>query len=224
VAKEQPKRVCILGTAETMGAAPFEDDGLEIWAHAMCINRKPTELKRWDLMFEMHGRHKWIGRVDELNRGGKPVIMQRHFEEVPASEPYPLDEVLQTFPRYFTNSISQMVALAIIRGYREIALFGVHLATASEYAYERPNLEYLLGHAEARGISLWIPEEAQILRANYLYGYEEQTIGPHLLGILRDAEERVDDYGKQELAARDAKQQSIGWRECARHLINTASH
>lgn len=218
------KRVCILGTAETMGMAPFEDDDLEIWAHAMCINRRPQELKRYDLMFEMHKPWKWRNRIDELNRHGKPVIMQEHYDEVPASEPYPLDEVLGTFRRYFTNSISQMVALAILRGYKEIALFGVHLATASEYAYERPNLEYLLGHAEARGISLWIPDEAQILKANYLYGYEENNSTAHLLGILHDAEGKVDDYGKQELVARDAKQQAIGWRECARHLINTASH
>lgn len=220
---EKAKRVCILGTAETMGAAPFEDEDLEIWAHAMCINRKPEQLKRWDLMFEMHSPWKWQNRIGELDNG-KPVIMQRHYDAIPMSEAYPLEEVLTHFRRYFTNSISQMVALAILRGYQEIALFGIHLATSSEYAFERPNLEYLLGHAEARGISLWIPEEANILKANYLYGYEENQSTAHFLGILHDAESKVDDYGKQELSARDAKNQSIGWRECARHLINTASH
>jgi hypothetical protein len=135
-----------------------------------------------------------------------------------------LEEVLGTFRRYFTNSISQMVALAIIRGYQEIALFGVHLATNSEHAFERPNLEYFLGQAEARGISLWLPDEANLLKSNYLYGYEENHSTAHFLGILHDAEEKVDNYGKQELTARDAKHQAIGWRECARHLINTASH
>lgn len=224
MAKAKAKRVCILGTAETMKMAPFEDDGLEIWAHAMCINRQPENLKRWDLMFEMHKPNKWLNRVDELNTGGKPVIMQDHYEEVPASVAYPIDEVLSHFRRYFTNSISQMVALAIIRGYHEIALFGVHLATDSEYAYERPNLEYFLGQAEARGISLWIPDEAYVLRSQYLYGYEENESIPYLAGIMNDAQGKIDTFTTQIQTAHDGKQQAIGWRECARHLMTKASH
>ena len=224
MAKAKAKRVCILGTAETMKEAPFEDDDLEIWAHAMCINRQPQNLKRWDLMFEMHQPHKWLHRVDELNTGGKPVIMQQHYDEVPASEAYPLDEVLSHFRRYFTNSISQMVALAIIRGYSEIALFGVHLATDSEYAYERPNLEYFLGQAEARGISLWIPEDAYMLRAGHLYGYEENEQANYLLSIMDDAQEKIDTFAGQIQRAHDSKQQAIGWRECARHLLKVASN
>lgn len=218
------KKVCILGTAETMGMAPFDDPSWEIWAHSMCINRRDKELPRYDLLFEMHTKWKWMNRVDELNRDGKPVIMQDHFMEVPASEAYPLDEVLKTFPRYFTNSIAQMVALAIIRGYDSIALFGVHLATDSEYAFERPNLEYVLGHAEARGINLWIPEEANIMKAAYLYGYEENQLSGQLVGILRDADEKVNKFSQQKATANDSMHQAMGWRECARHLLKTSSH
>ena len=207
-----------------MGMAPFDDPSWEMWAHAMCINRRDQELPRYDMLFEMQTKWKWMQRADELNRDGKPVIMQQHYDEVPASEPYPLDEVLETFPRYFTNSIAQMVALAIIRGYTSIALFGVHLATDSEYAYERPNLEYMLGHAEARGISLWIPDEANVLRANYLYGYEENQASAHILGILRDAEEKVTKFGQQKATANDSMQQAMGWRECAKHLLKVSSH
>lgn len=221
---KKAKKVCILGTAESMGQAPFDDPSWEMWAHAMCINRRNRELPRYDLLFEMHTKWKWAQRVDELNQDGKPVIMQKHFDEVPASEPYPLDEVLETFPRYFTNSIAQMVALAIIRGYTSIGLFGVHLATDGEYVYERPNLEYLLGHAEARGIKLWIPDEANILKAALLYGYEENQVSGQLLALLQDADEKVQRFSQQKQTANDSMHQAMGWRECTKHLMKVASH
>ena len=223
--KDTRKRVCILGTAETMGMAPFEDEGIEIWAHAMCVDRKRSELKRYDKLFEMHSKWKWMGRVDQLTEGGRPVIMQRHFDEVPESEAYPLEDVLKFFKReYMTNSVSQMVALAIMQGYQEIGLFGVHMAVDSEYAFERPNLEYYLGHAEARGIEIWLPDEASILKANYLYGYEENKSTALLLGIMHDAEEKVTQFSQQELSARDSKHQAMGWRECVKQIYNLESH
>ncbi len=59
-----------------------------------------------------------------------PVYMQQHWDIVPKSVPYPLQDILSSFGRYFTNSVSYMIALAIKVGAKEIGCWGVDMATS----------------------------------------------------------------------------------------------
>lgn len=77
---------------------------------------------------------------------------------------------------YITSSPVQMVAHAIIRGYTEIQIYGIHLATEWEYVTQRPNFEWLLGRAEERGINVILPRSCPLLKADFVYGHEPKPV------------------------------------------------
>lgn len=215
--KKQPKQVCILGTAETMHEAPFDDPTWEMWAVATAIGS--PGLKRLDRVMELHGRDSWGQRIAEINAAKIPVWMWQHYDEIPLSEPFPVHDITAKFRSYFTNSISFLIAKAIMDGYTDIALFGVHMATNTEYSHQRPSCEYFLGYAEAKGINLWIPDGADLLKAARLYGFEPAGDAQKKLNKLKlDMERNVNTYTQQEANAHDLKNQAIGWRECIKHV------
>jgi hypothetical protein len=193
--------VAILGTAETMNSAPFDDPDWEIWGTGTVMGHG---VGRVDRLFELHTKERWINRVQQLNAAGVPVMMQEAFEEVEKAEVFPRDRLLAKFRPYVTNSISWMIMYAIDQGYKEIGLFGVHMATDSEYAYERPSVEYWLGYAEALGVRIWIAEGAEILTASRLYGYENRPAIYNTMMMRRKAlQERIQkkqDSSNKELA------------------------
>lgn len=80
---------------------------------------------------------------------------------------------------YLTNTISYMLALAILEGYEEIGIWGVDMAVSSElrgkneYSWQRPSCEFFLGIAVGMGIKVYIPPTADLLKTRHLYGFEE---------------------------------------------------
>jgi hypothetical protein len=130
-------------------------------------------VSRFTRLFEMHPRDimsnskvgrgpEYIERIAEL---GQPVYFQARAEwpECKTGMTYPLPEVVAELGRdYFGSSIAYMVALACFERAERIMLWGVHLLDPI-YDHQRPNLEYLLGHCEARGITVEIVEPSQLL-------------------------------------------------------------
>lgn len=219
--KLEPKQVCILGTAETMKDAPFDDPSWEMWSIAPVIGT--PGLKRVDRLLELHDRDSWGPRVAEINESKIPVWMRKHYEEIPLSEEFPIERILGKFRRYFTNSISYLIAHAILEGYTDIALFGVHMANQTEYAKQRPSCEYFLGYAEALGINIWIPEEADMLKAARLYGYEAgSVITTKLNHLLQDMSGKQAEYRRLENVNHDAVQQTVGWINALTHVKQIA--
>lgn len=194
------KKVAIVGCAETKSQAPFGDQSWEIWG----VNNLYLHIPRWTRWFEIHSvaydeiKRKWFRRMNpDLKKGtyewsdefrGQPagdyiaglakmecpVYMQRRWDAIPGSKPYPLKEILARFPRqYFTNTISWMLALAIYEDFEEIHVYGVDMAVGSEYYYQRPSVEYFLGLIEGAGKKLYIPDEADLLKTRFLYGFGE---------------------------------------------------
>jgi len=113
-----------------------------------------------------------------------PIYMQEVYPDIPASVRYPLEDIINEFgverldnsnikDAYFTNSISFMTALAIYEGFEEIHIYGVDMAVNEEYGEQRPSCEYYLGIARGRGIKIYIPPEADLLKARFMYGYED---------------------------------------------------
>jgi hypothetical protein len=70
---------------------------------------------------------------------------------------------------YLSSSIAQEIALAIHMGYKEIWLYGIDLNTASEYAWQKPGVEFMLGLAAGRGIKVYVPEMCPLLQGS-IYG------------------------------------------------------
>ena len=86
-----------------------------------------------------------------------PVYMQKRFKYIPRSVPFPKDKLVAEFGRCFTSTASFLVALAIVEGYKVIGLWGIN-PTGSDYARQRPALEYVLSVAHQRGIRLRFPK------------------------------------------------------------------
>jgi hypothetical protein len=99
--------------------------------------------------------------------------MQHACSAVPNAVLYPIDEIIKTFGNYFTNTISYMIALALISDFDEIHILGVDMAVDSEYAWQRPSCEYFIGLARGMGKKVYIPETCDLLKTRYLYAFHE---------------------------------------------------
>jgi len=158
--------------------APYDDKSWEIWG----VNElyMAPEVKRIDVLFELHD-YNWIiegkrhkEHIEWLRKATIPVWMQKHYDDIPQSVPFPKQQIIDKFEtNYFTNTISWEIALAMLIGVEEIGLWGVDMATDIEYASQRPSVEYFVGLARGAGIKVYIPPESDLLKNAYLYGFED---------------------------------------------------
>jgi hypothetical protein len=192
--REAAKKVCIMGFAPSWPQAPFKDDSFEIWtlneAYKLLdpAGIPRTRINRW---FEIHNRNSPSKATPEhinfLQTCNIPVYMQEHYDDIPSSVPFPFKETVTWLKdkghigyRYFTNSISWMIGLAIMEGFQEIWVVGVDMAQdeatngTSEYAYQKPSCEYMLGVAE-KYAKVWVPDDCDLLYCENLYGLESDN-------------------------------------------------
>lgn len=197
------KKVAILGFTPHKVLAPLNDPDTEIWGLNDLYVDLPKELPydrmRWWQI------HKWKevkdGEEGPCNFEGGPIhprdpnhvpwmkevasrmplYMFEERKEVPEAIILKKEDFYKFFGcNYFTNSISWMLGLAIMEGYSEIGLFGVDMMMAggegSEYGYQRPSCEWLLGWAQGHGIKVILPDESDLLKTAFAYGDHEQSV------------------------------------------------
>lgn len=180
-------KVAIVGFTSSWKKAPFDDPEWEIWG----LNALYDKLPRYDRWFELHKRQVNLNdegpeHIWKLAAMPCPIYMHKHFDDIPTSVPYPLSEVLKIFHPYLTSTFSYMVALAIMEDFQEIGVFGVDTAD-EEWGSQRPSLEYLLGYAEGKCVKVTIPKESTLLRAPFLYGFQEREEN-EFLGKIANSE------------------------------------
>lgn len=106
------------------------------------------------------------------------IISTVHHDGIPRSEPYPLDAVSEHFGcRYWTCSLSYLVAQAIYEGFAEIHCLNMyHSKDSLEYVQHKPCMEYWIGMAIGRGIKVTIPASSMLGKPfpweSPIYGYE----------------------------------------------------
>lgn len=116
-----------------------------------------------------------------------PVFLQA---EPPAGWPpnakrFPLEEVEAVFREawntgpgyqgpYWSSGPSYMIAWAIWKGFKEIQVYGIHLATEDEYIQQMPLFSHLLGYAQGLGIKVVMAEESPVLKHPWKYGYDRK--------------------------------------------------
>lgn len=151
-----------------------------------------------------------------MRRGDLPVYLLEKHPDIPKSITFPKDRILEHFQRrYFTNSFSWMLGLAI-KGFEEIHLYGVDMSlvsedgSPSELEEQRPSIEWLLGWAMGLGIKVVIPAESDLLKAFCLYGYDEH---------LRD-----DFRAKARARVLELRRSSQRYREIAAQLDGAATN
>lgn len=109
------------------------------------------------------------------------------FEQTKADiRKYPMDDILDSLlpvlddidlemfpPRgmkpYFTSSMDYMVAMALHEGFEQIEFYGIELKEKTEWAMQKPSMEYWVGMAKGRGVRMLIPEISLLVNSP-LYG------------------------------------------------------
>lgn len=225
-------KVAIVGFAPSWVEAPFEDNEWEIWtlneayklADQLAQQKRQFRVDRW---FEIHDPYSASKNNPQHHKFLRdcpvPLFLQKHYPEFPRSVPFPLEQMLKfyedmgcTGTRYHVCSISYMLALALYEGYREVGIYGVDLATSSEYHWQRPSVEFWLGLLDGLGIKLIIPETCDLLKCTDMYGF--QTNNKNRVWIreqVAQLQKRIQVYAQHEdVAQKNARQALIAQAEC----------
>jgi hypothetical protein len=180
------KKVAIVGKAATAAFAPYDDPEWDIWGLAW------VKYPRLDLMFDVHHRDfkaaahlrthfnshhnpEYFPAVnDGEKRAGIPVMCMA--ENIGPTRfklgiPYPLEEIKAFLPRaYLECTMSYMLALAIMREYEQIGLWGCHFRSREEFLWQVPSVAWLIGVAEGRGITVDLVPGQPLLTSAYVEG------------------------------------------------------
>ena len=171
--------VAFVGYAETTrGLTPWEDPDTEIWG----LNEAGIQpwMKRFDRWFQIHPEGifsrpnnpsdpehlKWLEQLK-----GKPIYMQNHYDNIPESIQYPIDEVTNLYGNYQTSTLAYMLCLALLEEFERIEIYGFEMGTRTEYHYQRANGEYLIGLARGLGCEVYLPPSCGLCKGKR-YGYE----------------------------------------------------
>ena len=181
---DKPK-IAIVGFATgSVHKAPYTDPEVETWG----INQlwKVVD-KKFDRWFELHSLYEFYhsnpGHKEFLQQFEGPVYVREEDYTlalkwgIKNAQPFPHRVILDNFRPYFTNTISWLLALAIMMRPEWLGIYGVDMAQdnvlVAEYSEQRPSCEYFLGIAEGTGIELDIPNGCDLLGGTHLYGYED---------------------------------------------------
>src|SRR3990167_4971493 len=194
----------IMGTGDGWNLAPLKSDAI-----IYCLNDyikferygiKPDVLFIMDVLDEkpliVSGIDNLGEVINRINQMGVPLIAPYKYAEIPLSQAFPIKECIKEFGLpYLNNTISYMIAHALLSGAKEIDIYGVNQASSGEYFYEKASVEYWLGIANGRGVKITINgAKSELLSnkarmgGNILYGYNMTAEG-----VFRIAEK----YGEQ---------------------------
>ena len=186
------KKCFIVGFAPSWNLTPWEDPDAEVWTlnefYKLAEKEPRARVDRW---FEIHSLErppksdpKHIEFLQKLNI---PLYTLQKYDFMPNGIPFPFMEIVDWLKekghighRYFTNSISWMIAFAIKEGFEEIHVYGVDMAVDkdvngnNEYGFQKPSCEYMLGVAE-KYAKVFIPETSDLLKCSKLYAFEQDN-------------------------------------------------
>jgi hypothetical protein len=176
ILKRDPrKKIAIVGKApSSLGLAPYKDETWQIWTLSDLVLAK--QAPRYDVQFELHELSQLTARqpyIDWLKAAkDKPLVIRDATPELPHGLPFPKDLIVEKYGRYFTNTVSWEIALAIEVGAEEIGVWGVDMAASDEYSHQRPSCEYFLGLAAGKGIKVLLPPQCDLCKCAGLYGFD----------------------------------------------------
>lgn len=223
------KKVAIVGFTNSRELAPWDDPTFEIW---LCNNLWKFVPDKWHRLYDLHDLATIKGDAEHesfLRTTKKPVVVWQPQEGWGSAVAFPRDDIVGAFGRYFTNSISWMIAHAIYEGATEIHVYGVDMAQGTEYAAQRPSCEYFLGYAAGRGIKIYVPPTSDLLKVSAMYGAEDDTaLRIKLDERSKELENRMNQLQMQQQQIRDHLNQCAGALENTRYFrgvwVNAAAN
>lgn len=226
--KKAKDKVCIIGFAPSYSEAPWDDDSFEFW----CLNEfykvapgiKDFHADRWFEIHDLNSPSKNTPEHLEFLRSCPALLyLQKKREDIPNGIPFPWQELFDFFEargyngaKYFTNSVSEMIAFAIYLGFEEIGIYGVNMSSDSEYGWQKPSCEYWVGLAEGLGIKVTIPPSSELLKCAQVYGMESNNkLTAWMKEQRKEMNRRIQHFARQEEEARKAMLQAqIAQAEC----------
>ena len=203
-AEVRPLKIALVGTAPSSRMlAPYNDPSWTIWG---CSPGNMNVIPRIDAWFEVHGTNLhepenkgYAPQYIQWMSGMKCPLYMQDKQVCPNAISIPKDELIREFgPYFFTSSFSWMMAMAIMSGAQEIALFGIDMASREEYIIQRPGAYYFFIEGARRGIKMWAPYESDIMQPPGLYGYSDVTEFGRKMRARRDElKERVAPLEQQ---------------------------
>jgi len=194
------KKFVIVGTAPTWRMTPWDDPSAVI----ACLNdmhlMKPPRADRW---YDLHPFGQFFyrdpnggklhavdvpagmfvrpaGHLAWLAAQSIPVYVQTADPRVPRARVFPRDAIEAKFGPWFDSTPAWMLGHALLEGYREIHIYGIHLQTEAEYQKQKPNMSYLCGLARGLGVKVVVPPASPLLRPTHRYAYEPDPAVPVL--------------------------------------------
>jgi hypothetical protein len=172
------KNVIIVG-----GICPYPQeipDGTEVW----CINAafmKQEKVTRVYFMDDpVHFGKDVLENFNQLPEDVR-IIARKNWPEVPRSEPYPINHIVERFGgiTYFQCTAAYMMAHAIDEGFEQIELAGMYFIHDSmEYFHHKACMEWWLGMAAGMQIQVKIYGNTALCKsfpwASDMYGYKIQ--------------------------------------------------
>jgi hypothetical protein len=216
------KRYVIIGTAPSWMKTPWQDSNAVLASLNDAYQLKPRGFQRADEWFDPHpldklfhpsGKACYAHQVPPgyyvrpathkqwIAEQTMPVYLHPDFAQQapeladkPHCKPFPKADVEQHFGHYFTSTPQWMMAFAMMRGFTDFAIYGIHLATEQEYREQRPGFEYLIGrllgkgkmavtvadglrHYETPDGHVALPEESPILHSKFQYAFDTRPSG-----------------------------------------------
>ena len=182
------KTLAIVGySPTTRNQAPFDNQDITIAGlneeHVFDWFARKTGNLTW---FQLHPRESF---TRESNSGDPkhwewlqkkhpfPIYMQQKWDDIPSGKKYPLEKVYARFGNYFTNTLTFIMAWAVLEEYERLELYGFDMASDTEYKHQRPNACYWIGMCRGMGIDVYIPPESKLLRGYARYAYDDVMLG-----------------------------------------------
>jgi hypothetical protein len=197
-----PKRLAIIGTAPSWRQCPWDDTDLVIAclndAYMLNVPRANVwfDLHPFDKFYYRPKAQKAVyahdipighyvrpeGHIEWLASQPIPVFVQKPVSPNMVAFPYQQVEAFlakyqpeiigEPMRAYVASTPAWMVAWAILEGFTEISIYGIHLATEWEYVAQRPNMEFLMGVAGALGGTIRPPKASPIGHADHRYAFD----------------------------------------------------
>jgi hypothetical protein len=233
-AQAATKKVAIVGRApSSMALAPFGNPEWEIWSLSNAAACGQVKDEHWHAWFEVHdleaGWKRWPAEYKAwLQKDhGKPLYIQKPHPLIPHGIVYPWEQVFSEFGSYFNNSVSEMIAVALLEGATDLALYGVDMAQSDpalhegngEYQHQRPSCEFMLGIALARlgKEHVYVPPESDLLKCTRVYAYPGAE-GEHCRKARARKKELQERRLQVVMAEKQHRDQEREWRViAARH-------
>lgn len=216
------QRYGIIGTAPSWRKTPWDDQGILLASLNDAYQLQPQGFKRADEWFDPHPLDHMVfpegkmvyahqvppgyyvrpkGHYEWLAKQSIPVYLHPDYlaqkpeaKDWASAKPFPRQQVVEAFGQYFTSTPQWMMALAILRGFQDFEIYGIHLATEQEYREQRPGFEFLIGRVLGKGKMtvtvkdgmrhydspdghVALPEASPILQSKFQYAFETRPSG-----------------------------------------------